>query len=101
MGTFWLILPVRTLSMLGSRMSAFALTIWLYRQTGLVTLNGVLVAATMAPEVYLAPIAGAFVDRYDRGKVLFAGQLLGGLCSLGMLLAAWRGVLSPALTIAL
>jgi MFS family permease len=90
-----------TISLFGSQMSSFALAIWMYQRTGLVTLNALLYMATITPEILLAPIAGVFIDRYDRGRILLLGQAGAGLCSLAMLLAHRHGLLAPSLALVL
>src|SRR6185295_11264857 len=85
---FLILLSAQAVTLLGSRTSEFALALWFYRRTGLVTLNGLLIAASLGPEIGLAPLAGVLVDRFDRARVLLAGQLGAGLCAAALLASA-------------
>jgi DHA3 family macrolide efflux protein-like MFS transporter len=64
--TFLLIWFGQSISVLGSRLTSFALTIWIFKRTGSVTVFGLAVLVFTLPGVLMAPFAGALVDRRGR-----------------------------------
>ena len=56
----------QALSMVGSRVGGFALTWWLTRTSGSATVLATATMVMMIPHIFLGPIAGALVDRWDR-----------------------------------
>jgi len=95
----WLTLAV-SVSLLGSQLTGFGLGVAILAQTRSTTLYGLLALATVLPQIALAPLAGVLVDRFDRRRVLLAGQLGAGACSLALLLLYGAGALSvPAMVI--
>lgn len=78
--TFLLIWLGHLISSLGSGLTYFALGIWVYQRTGSASaLTSIIIAAAL-PGILLLPFAGAFVDRWDRRKVLIGAQLGSGVC---------------------
>jgi len=80
--TFYLIVVTQTISLVGSRMTSIALGIWLYNQTG--DTSPLLLTAFFneLPGMLAGGLAGVWVDRWDRRRVLLlsdAGQALGTL----------------------
>jgi len=85
----------QTLSLIGSRMTAVGLGIWVYRQTGLTA--PLLLTAFFAelPGMLLGSAAGVLVDRWDRRRVLIladAGQALGTLLLLISFTGGWFAI---------
>lgn len=78
--TFYTILITQVLSMIGSRMTSFALGIWVFLETGDVTPLG-LVAFFQVMGAFLAMgVGGILSDRYDRRIIMAVtdfGQALG------------------------
>src|SRR5688500_7184654 len=68
--TFLTIAIGHIVSLLGSSLTNFALALWVLQNTGSVTQFGVLLLFITLPGFFLAPFAGAWVDRSDRRKVL-------------------------------
>lgn len=68
----------QTLSAFGAQMSQFALGIWLFNQTGSVTLFGLVMIAQLLPAMALTPVVGIIVDKYCRRKLMM-------LCEMGLL----------------
>ncbi|MCB0020136.1 MAG: MFS transporter, partial [Anaerolineales bacterium] len=92
-------------SLLGTAMSRFALTIWAYETTGSVTALALVGFFSFGPTVLLSPIAGALVDRWDRKKIMIATDLVAGLMSTTILLllytdnlALWHLYVAGAIT---
>jgi len=65
--------------MFGSRLTYIALFWWVLEKTGSATaLAGVAIAAAL-PTFFLGPIAGVFVDRLDRRRLMLSMDLINGL----------------------
>lgn len=62
---FWLWLA-QTVSGLGSSLTAFALGVWLYQETGQATPLALTALANFLPSFFIGPFAGAVVDQIDR-----------------------------------
>jgi amino acid adenylation domain-containing protein len=75
-------------SLIGSGLTTFALGVWVYQQTGSVSLFGLISVMTLLPAVVLAPVTGAIADRWDRRAIMLAADTLSGVaaCSLAALL---------------
>src|SRR5690242_5438302 len=78
-------------SRVGSELTAFALGVWYFRATGLVSAGSALVAAAYLPPLVVAPFAGALVDRVDRGRALRWGHTAAGALTLLMALCIRAG----------
>lgn len=72
----------QSLSLAGSRTSAFALGIWTLRETSSVSQFALALFAGALPAALLAPIAGAVVDRYSRRSILIACEATAALCAI-------------------
>ncbi|MCU1349770.1 MAG: transporter, major facilitator family, partial [Acidobacteria bacterium] len=64
------------ISVIGSRLSTFALGIWVLQKTGSTTEYAFIFICMAVPALLLAPFAGALVDRWDRRRVMIAADLL-------------------------
>jgi DHA3 family macrolide efflux protein-like MFS transporter len=80
----------QVVSMLGTGMTNFAISFWIFQQTGEATALTWALFFFMAPSVLFSPIAGAIVDRSNRKMVMIVSDLLAGVATiiLLMLLAA-------------
>ena len=56
------------ISMIGSAMTWFALTIWAWEETGKASALSTIAFFAFLPSVLFSPIAGAFVDRWNRRR---------------------------------
>jgi MFS family permease len=65
-----------------------------YRLTGSDLLLGVVSFCGQIPTLFLAPVAGVFVDRWDRHKVLLGTQVLSLLQSLALALLTFAGIIT-------
>ena len=72
-------------SMSGSAMTRFALTIWVYEETGEATALAVVAIFSFAPAIFFSPIAGVIVDRVSRKRVMIASDLAAGLSTVALL----------------
>ena len=76
----------QTASMIGSAMSAFALTIWIWESTSQATALALLMFFTQLPRILLAPVAGILVDRWNRKFLMGIGDAVSALLTLTILL---------------
>jgi len=67
------------LSGIGSRLSSFALGLWVLRTTGSTTQFAITFIVTALPAIFAAPLAGALVDRWDRRRILMTCEVLSAL----------------------
>src|SRR5687767_13584949 len=70
------------ISLLGTNMSRFALTIWAWELTGQATALALVAVFSFAPAVIASPIAGAMVDRLPRKLMMMLSDAAAGLASL-------------------
>jgi DHA3 family macrolide efflux protein-like MFS transporter len=67
---FLVLWSTQSLSQLGSAMTNFALTLWLYQKTGSALQTAFLSICSYAPYVLMSIFAGALSDRWDKKKVM-------------------------------
>ncbi|MFE9856399.1 amino acid adenylation domain-containing protein [Streptomyces sp. NPDC005780] len=80
-------------SIMGSSLTEFALPIWILLETGSMTRFALYSVVAMLPGILIGPLAGAVVDRFDRRKVMLAGDLTAGLSQVAMLALLLAGQL--------
>ncbi len=73
-------------SLLGSGMTTFAVSIWAWEVTGEATALALAMFFGFGPQVLLSPLAGALVDRYDRKLVMVISDLGAGVSTIGLLI---------------
>lgn len=81
----WLLVAGYSISSLGTWVLAAALPIWIYQLTGSATLLGLVVAVETLPALVVGPLAGVWVDRWDRRRVLVGANLLRAAVVLALL----------------
>ncbi|HAV77025.1 MAG TPA: hypothetical protein DCX53_06700 [Anaerolineae bacterium] len=64
------------ISSMGSALTTLAASILVYRVTGSALSVGLMLIATSAPTILIGLIAGVFVDRYDRKRIMLTADLL-------------------------
>lgn len=69
----------QVISLLGSAMTGFALSIWAWNITGEATALALVGFFNFMPIVLFSPIAGALVDRWNRKLVMMMSDLAAGL----------------------
>jgi MFS family permease len=69
----------QTLSLFGSSLTEFGLSVWVYQQTGSPSQFGFMIATALIPFIVFSPLGGIMADRYDRRKVMFIGDIISGL----------------------
>lgn len=72
----------QVVSLLGSAMTWFALTVWAYEITGQATALALLSFFAFGPTILLSPVAGVLVDRWSRKGILILSDLASGLATL-------------------
>ena len=72
-------------SLLGTSMSRFALTIWAWEITGQATALALVAVFSFGPTVLMSPVAGALVDRLPRKLVIMLSDLAAGMATLVIL----------------
>ena len=73
---FYILWTSQSLSQLGSAMTGFALTLWLYEKTGSALSTAALTICTYAPYVIMSIFAGAISDRYDKKTTMLVCDAL-------------------------
>jgi predicted MFS family arabinose efflux permease len=76
----------QVVSLLGSAMTWFALTVWVYELTEKATALALLSFFFYGPTILLSPLAGALVDRWNRKLLLILSDLAAALATLTVLL---------------
>ena len=60
----------------GDMMLFIVLPFWIYQLTGSAMATGLMFVALTLPQLILSPIAGVFVDRLDRKRLMIASDLI-------------------------
>lgn len=76
--TFLIVWLGQTVSLVGSGISSVALVWWVYGETGSPVLLAAVSIAAAIPRVLLGPFAGAYVDRWDRRRIMLVVDALSG-----------------------
>ena len=92
---FYILWITQSLSQLGSAMTAFALTLWLYEQTGSALSTAALTVCSYAPYVLVSIFAGALSDRFDKKKTMLVCDALAALGTV-IIFALYRASLMKA-----
>lgn len=105
MRTFFVIWSGQLVSTIGSGLTGFALGVWIYQETGSVTLFALNMLAYALANLLVSPIAGVLVDRYDRRWVMILSDTGAGLATLSIALLyvtgnleVWNIILATAFT---
>ena len=73
-------------SLIGSQMTRFGLTIWAWQVTGRATALALVGLFSLVPMLIFSPIAGAVVDRWSRKKLMILGDLVAGVSTIFLLI---------------
>ncbi|MER7169915.1 MFS transporter [Streptomyces mesophilus] len=82
-------------SLTGTALTAFALTVWIYLETGSTIQFAVGFILSLLPAIALSPFAGALVDRWNRRTVMLASDMVGVGTSLSLAVLSGLDVLQP------
>ncbi len=86
---FFTIWTGQAFSLIGSQILQFALVWWLTQLTGSATVLATATLMAVLPQVFLGPIAGAYVDRWNRRVVMIAADGLVALVALWLAYLFW------------
>ena len=87
MKKFMMIWIGELISSIGSGMTAFALSIYVFEMTGSVSYVSLVTLLAYLPTILLSPLGGVLADRYDRRILMIIGDLFSGL---GLLYILWQ-----------
>jgi MFS family permease len=76
----------QAISLIGTGMSGFALTIWAYEKTGQATTLALVGFFFLLPMIAFSPVAGAIVDRSNRKFMMIISDLGAGVATIGIFL---------------
>ncbi len=79
MKKFLVIWAGELISCIGSGMTAFALSMYVYQMTGSVSYVSLVTLLAYMPTILLSPIGGVLADRYDRRLLMIIGDAFSGL----------------------
>ena len=86
---FFTIWTGQAFSLIGSRVAQFGLVWWLTELTGSATVLATATMVALIPEIFLGPIAGAYVDRWNRRVVMIVADGVIALASLWLAYLFW------------
>jgi MFS transporter, DHA3 family, macrolide efflux protein len=91
MAPFFAIWTGQAFSLVGSQVVQFALVWWLAQLTGSATVLATASMVALLPDIILSPIAGAYVDRWNRRVVMIVADGMIALASLWLAYLFWTG----------
>jgi DHA3 family macrolide efflux protein-like MFS transporter len=91
--TFFVIWIGQAFSLLGSNLVQFALVWWLTKTTGSPAGLATATFVALLPNVFLAPFAGALVDRWNRRKVMILADASIAIATLVLVILFWSGLI--------
>jgi MFS transporter, DHA3 family, macrolide efflux protein len=84
MNKFLVIWLGQVISMLGSGLTAFALGVWIFQQTGQATPFALTILFANLPRILLLPLAGSLADRWNRRRMMILSDVGNALVTLGV-----------------
>ncbi|NBI05520.1 MFS transporter [Senegalia massiliensis] len=79
-----LYLTGKVVSLLGTHIYTFAISLYILRTTGSGTSFALSILLSMVPRIILSPIAGSIADKRDRKKIVVSLDILSGIIVLGL-----------------
>lgn len=76
---FTLLMLGKLVSLIGSDMQSFALSLYVLKITGSATKFASVLSLTIIPRLVLGPIAGVFTDWFDRKKIIVSFDFINGI----------------------
>ncbi|HNQ93832.1 MAG TPA: MFS transporter [Anaerolineales bacterium] len=80
-------------SVLASSMSQFALTIFMFNETGSALAMGTMQVFFITPFLLISPLAGVWVDRYNRKLMMMVSDIGAGIATIIILVLQAMGIL--------
>jgi DHA3 family macrolide efflux protein-like MFS transporter len=91
--SFFTIWTGQAFSLLGSKIAQFALIWWMTEQTGSATVLATASLVGLIPDIVLGPLAGAYVDRWNRRVVMIVADTAVAIASLCLALLFQAGTI--------
>jgi DHA3 family macrolide efflux protein-like MFS transporter len=91
MAGFSLVWAGQIVSVLATQMTSFALTIWVFQETGSATALGLMQVFWVTPFLLISPFAGVMVDHYNRKLIMMVSDIGAGLATVGLLVMQLLG----------
>jgi len=92
---FYILWSTQGVSQLGSTMTGFALTLWVYQSTGSALQTALLSICSYAPYVLMSIFAGALSDKWDKKKTMLVCDTLAACCTIAVFGLLKTGLLCP------
>ena len=89
--TFYLIAATQTLSLLGSSMTSFVLSIWIFTETGNTTPIMIVGVMMMLPHMFLGSLAGVIADRLNRKMLIVSSDAMQAIPTFLLMIAFFSG----------
>ncbi|HEX2209385.1 MAG TPA: MFS transporter [Longimicrobium sp.] len=89
MRTFATVWFGQLVSMIGTGMTQFALSVWVLQQTGNATAYGIVLFFGMLPGILFSLVSGVVADRWDRRRTMIAADTVAALGTLSVALLYW------------
>jgi len=80
-------------STVGTGLTEFALGVWVFQRDGSATEYALVAFCIMLPHIVVSPLAGAFVDRWDRRWTMIVADTGSALSTLAVGMMLWTGQL--------
>jgi len=87
------------LSRIGGSMLGVAMVLFALERFGSPALAGIVTFASVAPGLFVSPIAGALLDRHGRARLIILDQLVGASALILIAVMAFTGALTPAILV--
>ncbi|KAA9377702.1 amino acid adenylation domain-containing protein [Microbispora cellulosiformans] len=91
MRRFLVVAAGQLVSITGSALTEFAIPLWIYLTTGSLARFALFSVLGLLPGMLVAPLAGTIVDRFDRRRVMLAGDVAAGGTQLALGVLLWTG----------
>lgn len=82
--TFKKVWCARLISILGTELTSFGVSVWIYSSTGKATPMAITLLCSILPSIILGPFSGVICDRYNRKFVILVADTLAALISLSL-----------------
>lgn len=93
MQTFLVVWIGQVVSLLGTKLTEFALGFWIldqtYQDTGTITQFALTILFMYLPKVIISPLAGVMIDRWNRRSAMIASDFGTGLITIVILALVW------------
>jgi DHA3 family macrolide efflux protein-like MFS transporter len=90
---FFTIWTGQAFSLLGSSLVGFSLIWWMTDTTGSATVLATAAIIEILPRVFVGPLAGTLVDRWNRRMVMLVADSITALATAGLIYLIWAGEL--------